>query len=282
MKNILVATDFSNDAYAALFYISKLMASKPCTFYILNVYDEFTSLDGKKSPFLGDKELLPQIKIEAKEKLDAVIRKITLDTNNPKHSFQIILKKGIVAKMVSNTIEENAIDLVVMGTKGNTGTKEIFMGSNTIKVANALTLCPILAVPRQSDFKTPKEIAFVTDFKKGCSIKTIAPFLFIASLSNAAIRVMHINEVAILDAEQQLKIKLLEHCLKDFKHSFHWMQNISDKAQVIDTFLEKSTIDMFGMVHHKHSFFEKLLREPVLKDVSIYADIPLLILPYQD
>ncbi len=282
MKNILVATDFSNDAYAALFYISKLMASKPCTFYMLNVYDQFTPLDGKKSPFLGDKELLPQIKIQAKEKLDTVIHKITLDTNNPKHSFKTILKKGIVAKIVSKSIDKNAIDLVVMGNKGNTGAKEIFMGSNTIQVAKALNLCPILAVPKQLDFKTPKEIAFVTDFKKGCSIKTVAPLLFVASLSNAAIRVMHINEVAILDAEQELKRKILEHCLKEFKHSFHWMQNFSDKAQVIDTFLEKLTIDMFAMVHHKHSFFEKLLREPVLKDVSIYADIPLFILPYQD
>ena len=255
MKNILVTTDFSNDAYCALFYISKLMASKSCTFYILNVYDELTPLAGKKAPLFGGKKLLNQLQIESNEKLTNVFHKIILDNDNTKHSFQTLSKKGVLSKVVIKTIEENAIDLVVMGNKGNTGAKEIFMGSNTIQVANAITLCPILAVPKQIDY---------------------------TSLSNAAIRVMHINEEEILDAEQELKRKLLDNYLKEFTHSFHWMQNFTDKAQVIDNFLEKLHIDMFAMIHHKRSFFEKLVREPVLKDVSIYADIPLLILPYQD
>ena len=43
MKNILVATDFSNDAYCALFYITKLMVSRPCSFLLLNVFDELTA-----------------------------------------------------------------------------------------------------------------------------------------------------------------------------------------------------------------------------------------------
>ena len=282
MKNILVTTDFSNDAYCALFYISKLMASKSCTFYILNVYDELTPLAGKKAPLFGGKKLLNQLQIESNEKLTNVFHKIILDNDNTMHSFQTLSKKGVLSKVVIKTIEENAIDLVVMGNKGNTGAKEIFMGSNTIQVANAITLCPILAVPKQIDYTTPKEIAFVTDFKKGCAKKIIEPLFFIASLSNAAIRVMHINEEEILDAEQELKRKLLDNYLKEFTHSFHWMQNFTDKAQVIDNFLEKLHIDMFAMIHHKRSFFEKLVREPVLKDVSIYADIPLLILPYQD
>src|SRR5690606_40201692 len=52
----------------------------------------------------------------------------------------------------------------------------------------------ILAIPGEMDFIVPKEIAFLTDYKKGCHSETIAPLLFLASLSNASIRVMHINE----------------------------------------------------------------------------------------
>ena len=57
------------------------------------------------------------------------------------------------------------------------------------------------------------------------------------------------------------------------------MENFTYKAEIIDSFLVKLNIDMFCMVQHKHSFLEKFMREPVIKDLSVYADIPLLILP---
>lgn len=281
MKNILVTTDFSNDAYAALFYSTQLLASKSCTFYILNVFDKLTPLEEKKTALFGDKKLLKLLEINSKEKLLHVLHKINLDTDNPIHSFKTISKKGMLTKILKKIIQNNAIDLVVMGNKGNTGAKELFMGSNTIQVANTINLCPILAVPKQINYKKPKEIAFITDFKKGCREKNIAPLLFIASLYNANIRVMHINEKEILDTEQELKRKLLENCIKEYSYSFHWVQNFTDKALVINDFLEKKHIDLFSMIHHKHSFFEKVIREPVIKDISIYADIPLLILPFQ-
>ncbi len=42
MKNILVATDFSNNAYCVLFYAAKLLEYKKCTFYLLNTFLELT------------------------------------------------------------------------------------------------------------------------------------------------------------------------------------------------------------------------------------------------
>jgi hypothetical protein len=145
-----------------------------------------------------------------------------------------------------------------------------------------ITLCPILAVPKQVDYKSPKEIAFVTDLKKGCAKNTIAPLLFIASVSAASIRIMHIAEEELLTAEQESNKTLLELCLKGVTHGYHWIQDLTHKATVINTFLEDLKIDIFAMVQHKRSFLERLVREPVIKDISMYADIPFLILPEQD
>tara|TARA_R110000868_G_scaffold200671_1_gene448161 strand:- start:7728 stop:8582 length:855 start_codon:yes stop_codon:yes gene_type:complete len=279
MKNILVTTDFSNDAYCALFYISKLLASKECTFFILNVYDELTPLESKKNNLFGGKKLLKQIEQESNEKLTQVFHKIVLDTDNPNHEYHTFSRKGALSKVVAKIVKENVVDLVVMGNKGKTGAKEIFMGSNTFQVANEISLCPLLAVPKQLDYKVPNDIAFITDYKKGCAKETLEPLLHIAALHNSTISVMHINEEETLDAEQELKRKLLENCLKDFKYSFHNTQNSANKTLVIDSFLARKNIDMFSMVQQKHSFLEKFMREPVIKDLSLYADIPLLILP---
>ncbi|WP_158976629.1 universal stress protein [Cellulophaga sp. L1A9] len=282
MKSILVATDFSNDAYCALFYCAKLLKEEPCTFYILNVYDEMTPLENKRAPFLSNKNELKEIEDQSIERLEKFIHKITLDTENTKHTYIALSKEGNLTKNIENTSKEYDIDLVVMGSRGETGAKELFFGSNTVQIINAIKTCPVLVIPKQIDYKAPKEIAFVTDFKQGCSLNNIAPILLIAKQTNAAIRVMHIFEEANLDAEQKLKYKLLDNYLKDYPHSFATMKDFNEKAQVINEFITEREIDLLCMVHQKRSFLEKLMREPVIKDVSMYANIPFLILPNKE
>ncbi|SKB26020.1 universal stress protein [Maribacter arcticus] len=282
MKNILVATDFSNNAYCALFYVTKLLASQPCTFHLLNVFNELTPLQGKKPKLFVSEKLLKKLQIESEEKLTKTMHKIVLDNDNSKHQFQTISEKGILSKILTKTIDKLHIDLVVMGNKGITEAADIFFGSNTIQVANIINKCPILAIPGEMNFKEPKEIAFVTDFKKGCAKKSIEPLLFITSLFKAKIRVLHITEEEILNTEQESNRKLLDICLKDVDHTFHWRQLSKDKAKVIQVFLEKLNVDLYSMVNQKHNLFEKLTREPVIKDVSMYSETPFLILPAQD
>ncbi|GMN11758.1 hypothetical protein MTsPCn9_29410 [Croceitalea sp. MTPC9] len=282
MKNIVVATDFSNDAYAALFYVTKLLSEQTCTIYILNVFDEHTPLKGKISKALLGKKGLEGIATESKEKLASTLHKIVLDLDKPAHHFQILSKEGELVEVIKEVIAEHKIDLLVMGSKGETGAKEIFLGSNTINVAKAINKCPILAVPKQADYKAIKEIAFVTDFKKGCTKEIIAPLLFVASLSGAAVRIMHIVEEKSLSAEQRSHKKLLELCLKNIDHSYHWTTDFPYKAQVIDTFLQNLDIDMFAMVHHRRSFLGRLARQPVIKELNMRVDTPFLILPDND
>ncbi|MEH6747482.1 MAG: universal stress protein [Maribacter arcticus] len=282
MKNILVATDFSNNAYCALFYVTKLLASQPCTFHLLNVFNELTPLQGKKPKLFVSEKLLKKLQIESEEKLTKTKHKIVLDNDNSKHQFQTISEKGILSKIMTKTINKLHIDLVVMGNKGITEAADIFFGSNTIQVANIINKCPILAIPGEMDFKEPKEIAFVTDFKKGCAKKAIEPLLLIASLFKAKIRVLHITEEEILNTEQESNRKLLDICLKDVDHTFHWRQLSNDKAKVIQVFLEKLNVDLYSMVNQKHNLFEKLTRDPVIKDVSMYSETPFLILSAQD
>jgi nucleotide-binding universal stress UspA family protein len=282
MKNILVATDFSNNAYCALFYATKLLASETCIFYILNTYSELTLSPGKKLPLLNIKKHLKDLELESKEKLTHTMHKIVLDNDNPLHTFKIISQKGDLVNIIGEKIKELNIHLLTMGNKGLTEAADIFFGSNTIKVANTLKKCPLLAIPGEMDYHPIKEIAFVTDLRKNCDQKTITQLLYIASLTKAAIRVVHVHEQHILNPTQEANRKNLEKSLNTVGHSFQWIRNFDDKAKVIDVFLEKLKVDMFAMVHQKRNLFEKLTREPVVKDLSMYSDIPFLILPSQE
>lgn len=281
MKNILVATDFSNNAYCALFYVTKLLASQNCTFHLLNTFSELSLSPGKAIPVLGLTNNLKQLELESEEKITHIKHKIVLDNENPLHTFKTISQKGDLINIIKQKVKELNIDLITMGNKGLTETADIFFGSNTIKVANNIKECPVLAIPGELDFHFPQEIAFVTDLRKNCDQKTITPLIHIATLSQASIRVIHVHEQHILNKTQEENRKNLEECLSTVGHSFQWIKNFDDKAKVIDIFLEKLKVDMYAMVHQKRNLFEKLTREPIIKDLSIYSDIPFLILPPQ-
>lgn len=282
IKNILVATDFSNEAYAALFYATQLLATEPCTFHIINIYDDLRSSSNSRTiRFIGDKELR-DLHINSLESLTKITHRIKRDTDNLLHSFNTISSKGAIPSVIVQTIDELHIDLLVMGNKGKTGAKELFMGSNTISVANTAVQCPILAIPKEKEYTPQHEIAFVTDYKKGCSRSTIDPLLTLAEISKAAIRVIHINEENTMSPKQEANKKLLELCLKERVHSFHNLHGFTDKAKVIQGFLSKRKITMLAMTYRKRNFLERLIYEPVIRDMSIYTKIPFLILPVKD
>tara|TARA_R110000868_G_C10719115_1_gene750634 strand:+ start:134 stop:460 length:327 start_codon:yes stop_codon:yes gene_type:complete len=104
----------------------------------------------------------------------------------------------------------------------------------------------------------------------------------IASIADAAIRVLHINEEKTMNLNQVSNKKILKKYLTKTQHSFDDIWNYSDKINVIQDFLIQRDIKMFAMAYHRRSFFKHLLHEPAVFDLSIYTTIPFLILPVQD
>ncbi len=276
MNNILIPTDFSNNAYSALYYITRLYEVQSCTFYLLNIYDENTPL---KSSGVG-KDLLIQLEEESNEGLQNAFHRIQLDDVAPHHNFETISKKGELVDTINHQVKENDIDLVVMGNKGSSEVKAILFGSNTLRAISGVKKCPILTVPKEIDFKPPKEIAFITDYRQVFDAGLLHPLKSMAKLHGSKIRIMHINEEKKLTRGQEINKRILMEYLSPFNCTEHWMPLYKSKAAVIEDFLKELDIDFFAMVNFERGLFEKMTREPVLKRVAFDQDIPLLVLPY--
>lgn len=275
-SRILVATDFSNEAYNALFYVTKLLEKQKCIIYLLNVNQS------PSNNFFSQKEKVDDLNKESKERLTATLHKIQRDQNNDLHDFQTISRQGSLEEVIIRTIVDRKIDLLVMGNKGKTGAKEIFMGGYTVKVIRSLKQCPLLAVPKESEYKRPEHIAFISDFKKGCSLQTIKPLLKLAKAVNAHIKLLHISEEGILSSVQNSNKGLLEISLQEISHDFTTIFKYTDKAQVIDHFIKTNLVQLFSLVYTKKSIIERFFKVPVIMDLSIYSNIPFLILPNKD
>ncbi|TDQ21958.1 universal stress protein [Tenacibaculum caenipelagi] len=273
-KNILLPTDFSDNAWNAIVYALKLYANEVCTFYILH------SLKIKASTMtnLTSKLFDTMAKNAMKELVELQEMAQTVNVN-ANHEFKVVLSKEDLSTALKITIKNHRIDIVIIGTKGSTAAKELFFGSNTLKVIKHLRLCPVLVIPENFDFVVPKQIAFPTDFNHFYEDKEIKPLKELVELYDSAIRIVHIAEEDKLSEVQNYNLTMLKGYLYDYSYTLHWMANYTKKATEINDFIKELKIDMLAMVNYKHGFIEGIVKEPVIKKIGFHPMVPFLVIP---
>lgn len=273
-KNILLPTDFSDNAWNAIVYALKLFEEEACTFYLLHsTLMKFSTMSNLSNKLMGT------IQDSANEELQELKDQMMFADDNTKHHYKTLISSEDITEAIKWSVKTYGIDLVVMGTKGATGAKEIFFGSNTTKVIQKMRLCPILVVPDEHDFVVPKQIAFPTDFNRFYIAKELTPLKEFTKLYNSKILILHINEEEALDGIQEYNMTNLDECLEHFDHSFHWMPKYTKKADEINVFIEDLEIELLALINYKHSIIEHILNEPIIKKIGYHPIVPVLIIP---
>lgn len=273
-RKILLPTDFSDNAWNAAVYALKLYKHESCTFYFLNS----TIIKVSTLSNLSNK-LLEVMKEEANRELLALKKLAESSNDNASHDFETILSTEDLTTAIKKVVNHKDIELIVMGTKGATGAKEFFFGSNTVHVIKNIKLCPLLMIPEAFDFVDLKQIAFPSDFNRNYNEKELEPLKQFAELYNSKIRIVHIDEEEEFNEIQESNLTLLKKILEDFETSVHWMPDYSKKATTINDFIEELKIDILVMRSYKHSLIENIIKEPVIKKIGIKPIIPFLVIP---
>lgn len=274
ITNILVPTDFSNNAWSATVYALNLYAEQECKFYFLNSLS-LSHADSRTYITTRYVDTLTETSVRELNELKARAVKL----NNVKHSFEVISTSEDIAPAIKRAVKLHQIDLVVAGTKGASGVSKFFLGSNAVNMIQNLEVCPMLAVPDAYEFKAPKHIAFPTDFNRvyaASELKTLTDF---SNLFKAHIYVFHINLKDDLSEVQQNNMRVLQDYLEDHEHTFHWMEKSGTKSDEINEFIEEFKIDLLAMVNYKHSFIENIVKEPVIKKIGFKPTVPFLVIP---
>lgn len=145
-KKILLPTDGSEYANKAAEHAIWIARSSGAEIIVLNVL-ETSSLVGLPAEDLivRIKEMLKE---EGKESLEHIAGMVdTCEEEGECKDIKVTLKtkEGSPADMILKTIQEEGVDLVVMGTSGKHGLDRFLLGSVTEKVVRSAK-CPVLAV----------------------------------------------------------------------------------------------------------------------------------------
>jgi nucleotide-binding universal stress UspA family protein len=279
MKNILLPTDFSDNAWNAIFTGLKMFQTVDCNFILLNTYEpKLANLMGNKSKErLG--VIYDSLSENSKLQLDKTMQYLHENHSRSNHKFESVSISNDIEHTINQMVVDRDIDLIVMGTKGATGAKEVFMGSNTVKVIKKVRKCPIIAVPHNYDFKALKSVVFPTDFTHPYSKSELKPLIDVVGLWNAEIAILQIAQEYELHDEQKRNLKQLSNRLQDVKHSFHKVDMWNNVAEATNKFTGENDMDLIALIHYPHTFMEKLTREPVIRKIGFHAKVPLMVLP---
>ncbi|QXP51482.1 universal stress protein [Cellulophaga sp. HaHa_2_95] len=278
MKNILLPTDFSSNAWNAITYAIELYKDEPCTFYLLNTYTPAISNSRFMASTLLDEALV--VEDYSKEGLKVVLSKILNKNSNPLHTYKMVSSFSLLTDQVKEMVDEFDIDVVILGTKGASGVSEVFMGSNAVKVIKAVKNCPVLAIPEYFEFETPTEIAFATDFNRFYSQSELEPIVSLAKTFNSVIRIVHVqHEIKALTELQQFNLNMLRKYFKEVEHFVHTVSEVNSVSKTLEVFSDELDIHLLAMLNYQHSYMEKLTRESVVKQLAFHSQIPLLVIP---
>ncbi|MBO0323695.1 universal stress protein [Muricauda sp. CAU 1633] len=280
MKRIVLPTDFSKNAWNAILYALSIFKGVECEFFIVNAYQVGSSDLATKMGRANDTRLFRLMKEQSERELKRVLEKIKEVNSNPKHSFKTMSVVDNLVNAVGKTVYNKEIDYIIMGTKGASGLKEVFMGSNTYKIINEIDFCPIIAVPEEFQAKDSiGAIVLATGYEHLFETYELNPLLKLAELFDSEIWVTYAGNPEEFTSQQLASKKAMEKKLKSVKHKFVEVEKGSSiHGAIQNTIAENKAVDMVAMINYGHGFFDKLTHEAVIKKVSFNTQVPFLVL----
>ncbi len=277
MKRILLPTDFSDNAYNAIRYAMQFFKDDHVTFYLLNTFTPVSYNVGylveTPMPYgLEDVALM-----NSKREIEATEEKIKKEFNNPKHDFVRLSAFNTLIGEIQEVIEKYNIDLLIMGTKGATGAKEVFIGTHTMYTMKKVK-CPVMAIPSGFEYEEPKDILFPTDYNLSTDNIYLSLIKEICNKHVCRLNVLNAYYGVPLNNDQREVKDFLDEYFKDNAHIFHIAEGV-DVLEAVEDFQKKYKINLLIMIHNKHSFFENLLFKPVINQIAYHTNIPFLVIP---
>ena len=278
MKKILFPTDFSevaNNAFVHALEFAKMVHGELVLLHSfeLPIYDN--QFFPENYAAIYDSVELSEFEMFKNEipKLRAIAESHHLDKIKMSHR----LKDGNLVSAIKESIAEDAIDYLVIGTSGATGWESFFMGTNASSIITDAGI-PVYCVPSDAPFQKIDTIGFTTRFRPKDK-KALQTVLQLAHKAKAKVKCLYVktsnsdvSNATIAEWKEEFKSEPID---------FYIIED--DDIQVIITdFIMYKEIDVLIILPHKRGFFEGLFHTSLTKKLATDFEIPILSIPINE
>jgi nucleotide-binding universal stress UspA family protein len=280
MKKILVPIDFSVASNDALEIACQLADRTGARIFLIHVNEMAT----QAAPLAEYAAVAASVDNEAYDadafdRLDDLRNQFLSKKGYEKLKISVEVREGALPQVLSVYTDEEEIDLVVTGTKGATGLKNLFLGSNTqYMIRNAK--CPVLAIPQGlKELKIERVVVPSTlDEDQQLVFKVVKAWQMWFGFEIEAIYLNNPLNAPTDGSIEARKNKLIEaeglHNVYVHIYGLTWKE---DKA--ILTYAEEVDADLIIMGTHQRHGLGQMLFGSVTEETANHSHVPLLAIP---
>lgn len=281
MKTYLIPVDFSKASINAAVYAAALSHQTSVDHIILlnayyvSIYE--TTLPSPDMVLLREEDI-EQNSAERLENLD-LLRQSLLKKVRQGVEISIHLNRThLLRAVVENTISKN-VDLVILGSRGNSSDEDTHIGSHVIKIAKASPV-PIIVVPPSYTFEKVNKVVVAIDFNK---IKDTIPLEALKKLLNknkVELMVLNIDDKGKYDKSDALKTVVetaLHNTLKQYDPEYFFLQETNIINGILQ-FAANKKAQLVIALPHKYSFFQSIMHTSISHQLAESSAVPVLLL----
>lgn len=278
MKKILVPTDFSKPAQIAVEVARDIAKKSNAEVTLLHVIEEATGgsfnvsgqvdLDGTMEEKMFTLALIKK----ARKQMEALLNSSAVEGIKVKSE----LRMGTPFHGMRTIITDKKVDLVVMGTAGQTKVEEMIIGTNTEKVVRHAK-CPVLTVHKKPAKTEFKNIVYATALSKDEESFAAVVKQMQGLYEDSVVHLVRINTPGNFQRDAVVKKQMQDFAKKQMlkKYTINIFNDLSEEEGII-YFADSINADLVAMATHGRTGFAHVLAGSIAEDVVSHSKRPVL------
>lgn len=260
MKQILVATDFSNSAANAMDYAMALAKTLNLEVYAIHAVTSIEGVNNNIYNALYIEDYHNKKREALKEWADGYASREEY-AGVPVHT---LVEVGSVKSVISKYVDKNHVELLVMGIIGSTGLSGL-VGSNASSVVETVKI-PTLIVPLESKFLPAPILTLATDYETRLSADDVnALNEMVAAFGSNEMKVLYVQEGSAPKSIEADESKLRD-LIKSTRVEFNTITSSNPIAGILD-FVDKNTTDILCLVKRHHNIIYRMFTRSTVSQV---------------
>ncbi len=274
MNKILVPYDFSDVAKHALNFAAQIARKSDAeAVTLINIIEQPTPSDFKT---MGMSDVDPMENIWVSKMIknaEAKMEELMADESFKDITVKYKIVLGNPFKELSQEIETQGVELVVMGTSGASGMDEFFVGSNAERMVR-YSKAPVITVSGGATLEAINDIVFASNFDE-VSDSFISHVKGLQSLFDAKLRLVKINTPASFTTSREDK-KLMEGFIGKYRleSCTYETYNHSNEEDGVLAYAEDIAADLIAIGTKQRKGIGHFLAGSIAEDVVNHAKVP--------
>lgn len=248
MKKILVPTDFSECAQNAekyAFFLAQKIDAELIFLHVINTPVDWSKLTKEQENFFPD---IKATIANSKKRLNELVKQA--ETNKVKSRKVLIFNN--TNEKIHRFVEDEHIDLVVMGSHGVYGFKDYILGTNTYSMMRNSKV-PVIVVKKLPEKLKLEKLVIATNFKAETGI-TFRMVENLMEILQVKLIVLYVNTPSyFLETDDIMSIgKTFLNEFAIYAHEIHIIDSFREERGIVQ-FAEKTNSDGIAIITHGKS-----------------------------